>query len=145
MRNQRRSHSQQPINRAPIVDPQPNESTSLVSTNNLPKFYYSKQPLDTHQQVQTHHLHEPHRSNGHLRSVTEQHLAQTVLLLHHRDPRHTPVQYLIIPKYLHTSSTRPQSLFIQNNDFTHYFEAYCLTQPIQDPAEVHLRLNQLIQ
>jgi hypothetical protein len=35
MRNQRRSHSLQPINRAPIVDPQFNESHSLVSTNNL--------------------------------------------------------------------------------------------------------------
>jgi hypothetical protein len=35
MRNQRRSHSLQPINRAPIVDPQVDESHSLVSTNNL--------------------------------------------------------------------------------------------------------------
>jgi hypothetical protein len=35
MRNQRRSHSQQPINRAPIVDPQSHEFHSLVSTNNL--------------------------------------------------------------------------------------------------------------
>jgi hypothetical protein len=35
MRNQRRSHSLQPINRAPIVDPQFDESHSLVSTNNL--------------------------------------------------------------------------------------------------------------
>jgi hypothetical protein len=35
MRNQRRSHSLQPINRAPIVDPQYHDSPSLVSTNNL--------------------------------------------------------------------------------------------------------------
>ncbi len=35
MRNRRRSHSLQPINRAPIVDPQSNESPSLVSSNNL--------------------------------------------------------------------------------------------------------------
>jgi hypothetical protein len=35
MRNQRRSHSLQPINRAPIVDPQSHEFSSLVSTNNL--------------------------------------------------------------------------------------------------------------
>jgi hypothetical protein len=35
MQNQRRSHSLQPINRAPIVDPQLDESHSLVSTNNL--------------------------------------------------------------------------------------------------------------
>jgi hypothetical protein len=35
MRNQRRSHSLQPINGAPIVDPQTDESLSLVSTNNL--------------------------------------------------------------------------------------------------------------
>ena len=35
MRNQRRSHSQQPTNRAPIVDPHSQEVASLVSTNNL--------------------------------------------------------------------------------------------------------------
>ncbi len=35
MRNRRRSHSLQPINRAPIVDPQSHEFASLVSTNNL--------------------------------------------------------------------------------------------------------------
>ena len=35
MQNQRRSNSLQPINRAPIVDPQFDESHSLVSTNNL--------------------------------------------------------------------------------------------------------------
>ena len=35
MRNQRRSNSLQPINRASIVDPQSQESSSLVSTNNL--------------------------------------------------------------------------------------------------------------
>ncbi len=35
MRNQRRSHSLQPINWAPIVDPQSHEFHSLVSTNNL--------------------------------------------------------------------------------------------------------------
>jgi hypothetical protein len=35
MRNRRRSHSLQPINRAPIADPQSNEFHSLVSTNNL--------------------------------------------------------------------------------------------------------------
>ncbi len=35
MRNQRRSHSLQPINRAPIVDPQPEDNPSLVSTTNL--------------------------------------------------------------------------------------------------------------
>jgi hypothetical protein len=35
MRNQRRSHSQQPTNRAPIVDQQSQEVASLVSTNNL--------------------------------------------------------------------------------------------------------------
>jgi hypothetical protein len=35
MRNQRRSHSLQPINRASIVDPQSQEFSSLVSTNNL--------------------------------------------------------------------------------------------------------------
>ncbi len=35
MRNQRRSHSLQPINRAPIVNPQSPEFSSLVSTNNL--------------------------------------------------------------------------------------------------------------
>jgi hypothetical protein len=35
MRNRRRSHSLQPINRAPIVDPPSNEFPSLVSTNNL--------------------------------------------------------------------------------------------------------------
>jgi hypothetical protein len=35
MQNQRRSHSLQPINRAPIVDPQFSEFHSLVSTNNL--------------------------------------------------------------------------------------------------------------
>jgi hypothetical protein len=35
MRNQRRSHSLQPINRATIVDPQSQEFSSLVSTNNL--------------------------------------------------------------------------------------------------------------
>ena len=35
MRNQRRSHSLQPINRASIVDPQSQEYSSLVSTNNL--------------------------------------------------------------------------------------------------------------
>jgi hypothetical protein len=35
MRNQRRSHSLQPINRAPIVNPQSNDSPSLVSTANL--------------------------------------------------------------------------------------------------------------
>ena len=35
MRNQRRSHSLQPINRAPIVEPQSNDSPSLVSTTNL--------------------------------------------------------------------------------------------------------------
>ena len=35
MRNQRRSNSLQPINRASIVDPQSQESFSLVSTNNL--------------------------------------------------------------------------------------------------------------
>ncbi len=35
MRNQRRSHSLQPINRASIIDPQSQELSSLVSTNNL--------------------------------------------------------------------------------------------------------------
>ena len=35
MRNQRRSNSLQPINRASIIDPQSEESSSLVSTNNL--------------------------------------------------------------------------------------------------------------
>jgi hypothetical protein len=35
MRNQRRSHSLQPINRAAIVNPQSQEFSSLVSTNNL--------------------------------------------------------------------------------------------------------------
>jgi hypothetical protein len=35
MRDQRRSHSLQPINRASIVDPQSQGSPSLVSTNNL--------------------------------------------------------------------------------------------------------------
>jgi hypothetical protein len=35
MQNQRRSHSLQPINRASIIDPQSQESSSLVSTNNL--------------------------------------------------------------------------------------------------------------
>jgi len=35
MQNQRRSHSLQPINRAPIVEPQSNDSPSLVSTANL--------------------------------------------------------------------------------------------------------------
>ena len=35
MRNQRRSNSLQPINRASIVDPQSQESSSLVSTDNL--------------------------------------------------------------------------------------------------------------
>jgi hypothetical protein len=35
MRNQRRSHSLQPINRASIVDPQSQQFSSLVSTNNL--------------------------------------------------------------------------------------------------------------
>ncbi len=35
MRNRRRSHSLQPINRAPIVDPQSNNNPSLVSTANL--------------------------------------------------------------------------------------------------------------
>jgi hypothetical protein len=35
MRNRRRSHSLQPINRAPIVDPQSNDNPSLVSTTNL--------------------------------------------------------------------------------------------------------------
>ena len=35
MRNQRRSHSLQPINRASIVDPQSQNFSSLVSTNNL--------------------------------------------------------------------------------------------------------------
>ena len=35
MRNQRRSHSLQPINRASIVDPQSQEFSSLVSSNNL--------------------------------------------------------------------------------------------------------------
>jgi hypothetical protein len=35
MRNRRRSHSLQPINRAPIVDPHSNDSPSLVSTANL--------------------------------------------------------------------------------------------------------------
>jgi hypothetical protein len=35
MRNRRRSHSLQPINRAPIVESQSNDSPSLVSTANL--------------------------------------------------------------------------------------------------------------
>jgi hypothetical protein len=35
MRNRRRSHSLQPINRAPIVDPQSDDNPSLVSTTNL--------------------------------------------------------------------------------------------------------------
>jgi hypothetical protein len=35
MRNRRRSHSLQPINRAPIIDPQSHDSPSLVSTANL--------------------------------------------------------------------------------------------------------------
>jgi hypothetical protein len=35
MQNRRRSHSLQPINRASIVDPQSQEFSSLVSTNNL--------------------------------------------------------------------------------------------------------------
>ncbi len=35
MRNQRRSYSLQPINRASIVDPQSQDFSSLVSTNNL--------------------------------------------------------------------------------------------------------------
>jgi hypothetical protein len=35
MRNQRRSHSLQPINRASIVNPQYQDFSSLVSTNNL--------------------------------------------------------------------------------------------------------------
>jgi len=35
MRNRRRSHSLQPINRAPIIDPHSNDFPSLVSTNNL--------------------------------------------------------------------------------------------------------------
>jgi hypothetical protein len=35
MRNRRRSHSLQPINRAPIIDPQSNDRPSLVSTANL--------------------------------------------------------------------------------------------------------------
>jgi hypothetical protein len=35
MRNQRRSHSLQPINRASTIDPQSQEFLSLVSTNNL--------------------------------------------------------------------------------------------------------------
>jgi hypothetical protein len=35
MRNQRRSHSLQTINRASIIDPQSQEFSSLVSTNNL--------------------------------------------------------------------------------------------------------------
>ncbi len=35
MRNQGRSHSLQPVNRASIIDPQSQELSSLVSTNNL--------------------------------------------------------------------------------------------------------------
>jgi hypothetical protein len=35
MRNQRRSHSQQPVKRASIIEPQSQEFASLVSTNNL--------------------------------------------------------------------------------------------------------------
>jgi hypothetical protein len=35
MRNRRRSHSLQPINRAPTIDPQSHDNPSLVSTNNL--------------------------------------------------------------------------------------------------------------
>jgi hypothetical protein len=35
MRNQRRSNSLQPINKAPIVEPQSNDNPSLVSTTNL--------------------------------------------------------------------------------------------------------------
>jgi hypothetical protein len=35
MQNQRRSHSLQPINRAPIVNPQSDDNPSLVSTTNL--------------------------------------------------------------------------------------------------------------
>ena len=35
MRNRRRSHSLQPINQAPIVDPQSDDNPSLVSTTNL--------------------------------------------------------------------------------------------------------------
>jgi hypothetical protein len=35
MRNRRRSHNLQPTNRAPIVDPQSNDTPSLVSTANL--------------------------------------------------------------------------------------------------------------
>jgi hypothetical protein len=35
MQNRRRSHSLQPINRAPIADPQSNEFQLLLSTNNL--------------------------------------------------------------------------------------------------------------
>jgi hypothetical protein len=38
MQNQRRSHSLQPINRAPIVDSQYHDFPSLVSTNNLAQF-----------------------------------------------------------------------------------------------------------
>jgi hypothetical protein len=35
MRNRRRSHSLQPVNRAPIVEPQSDDNPSLVSTTNL--------------------------------------------------------------------------------------------------------------
>jgi hypothetical protein len=35
MQNRRRSHSLQPINRAPIVDPQSDDNPSVVSTTNL--------------------------------------------------------------------------------------------------------------
>ena len=47
MRNQRRSHSLQPINRAPIVDPQPEDNPSLVSTTNLAQVL-SLQTADRH-------------------------------------------------------------------------------------------------
>ncbi len=47
MRNRRRSHSLQPINRAPIIDPQSDNNPSLVSTANLAQVL-SLQTADRH-------------------------------------------------------------------------------------------------
>ncbi len=47
MRHRRRSHSLQPINRAPIIDPQSHEFHSLVSANNLTQILLN-QTTDQH-------------------------------------------------------------------------------------------------
>ena len=74
MRNQRRSNSLQPINRASIVDPQSQEFSSLVSTNNLAQVLLlqttERHPLSTSSSSSSSPAHSLERSRPVSRPIT---------------------------------------------------------------------------